>query len=230
MPDPASTPVFVMPDSYFDADIDRLTRLVGTCSRLSIPITSLPNCTRPPALIHSFLSSSTVASMFTRVVQHNDRLMPVTQKPTRFHSRAPPNITISDYLQRVTKYALLEPACLLLLLIYVDRICERNPGFTISSLTVHRFIITAATVACKCLCDAYCTNSHYAKVGGVSMHELNSLEVELLHMTGWHLVATQEQLLQYYFTLVRQDPALVLQSDLASATQPPQVHPPEDKQ
>ncbi|KAJ1720785.1 Pho80p cyclin [Coemansia erecta] len=196
MADPASTPAFVMPDSYFDADIERLTRLV--------------------------------ASMFTRVVQHNDRLMPVTQKPTRFHSRAPPNITISDYLQRVTKYALLEPACLLLLLIYVDRICERNPQFTISSLTVHRFIITAATVACKCLCDAYCTNSHYAKVGGVSMHELNSLEVEMLRMTGWHLVATQEQLLQYYFTLVRQDPTLVLQSDLdATATT---SNPPADQQ
>ncbi|KAJ2697032.1 Pho80p cyclin [Coemansia sp. IMI 203386] len=184
MADPARASVFVMPDSYFEADIVRLTRLV--------------------------------ANMFTRVVQHNDRLMTVSQKPTRFHSRAPPNITINDYLQRVTKYALLEPSCLLLLLIYVDRICERNPTFTISSLTVHRFIIAAATVACKTLCDAYCTNSHYAKVGGVSMHELNSLEVELLHMTGWHLIATQEQLVQYYYTLVRQDPTLVLQADIAA--------------
>ncbi|KAJ2721143.1 Pho80p cyclin [Coemansia sp. Benny D115] len=193
-----SPPVFVMPESYFDADIVRLTQLV--------------------------------ANMFTRVVQHNDRLMAVSQKPTRFHSRAPPNITINDYLQRITKYALLEPACILLILIYVDRICERNPSFTISSLTVHRFIISAATVACKCICDAYCTNGHYAKVGGVSMQELNSLEVELLHMTGWHLVATQEQLMQYYFTLVRQDPTMVLSTDVeaaaaaAAATKDPEQH------
>ncbi|KAJ2716289.1 Pho80p cyclin [Coemansia spiralis] len=159
-----------------------------------------------------------VANMFARVVQHNDRLAPVQQKPTRFHSRAPPNISVSDYMQRVTKYASLEPACLLIMLIYVDRICERNPTFTISSLTVHRFIITAATIACKVLCDAYCTNAHYAKVGGVSMPELNSLEVEILHMLGWHLVATQEQLEQYYLTLVRQDPHMVLQSDLVVAT------------
>ncbi|KAJ2622597.1 Pho80p cyclin, partial [Coemansia sp. RSA 1358] len=165
-----------MPDSYFSADIDRLTQLV--------------------------------ANMFTRVVQHNDRLPVVSQKPTRFHSRAPPNINIKDYVHRVAKYASLEPACLLILLIYVDRICERNPSFTISSLTVHRFLITAATVACKTLCDAYWTNSHYAKVGGVSMHELNSLEVELLRMMGWHLITTQEQLEQYYFTLVRQDSRL----------------------
>ncbi|KAJ1897045.1 Pho80p cyclin [Kickxella alabastrina] len=186
MENPTGTAVFVMPDSYFEADIVRLTRLV--------------------------------ANMFSRVVKHNDRLMAVTQTPTRFHSRAPPKINIDDYLQRISKYAMLEPACLLLILIYVDRICERNPTFTISSLTVHRFIITAATVACKSLCDAYCTNSHYAKVGGVSMHELNSLEVELLHMTGWHLVATQEQLLQYYFNLVRHDPTLVLQSDAVAET------------
>ncbi|KAJ2460812.1 Pho80p cyclin [Coemansia sp. RSA 2424] len=180
------SPVIVMPDSYYEADIERLTQLV--------------------------------ANMFSRVVQHNDRLpMGQQQKPTRFHSRAPPNITVNEYLQRVAKYGSLEPACLLLLLIYVDRICERNPSFTISSLTVHRFIITAATIACKTLCDAYCTNLHYAKVGGVSMQELNSLEVEILRMMGWHLVATQEQLEQYYFTLVRQDPLLVLHSELVAA-------------
>ncbi|KAJ2004886.1 Pho80p cyclin [Coemansia sp. RSA 2322] len=174
-----------MPDSYFEANIERLAQLV--------------------------------ANMFSRVVQHNDRLPTGQQKPTRFHSRAPPNITINDYLQRVAKYASLEPACLLILLIYVDRICERNPSFTISSLTVHRFIITATTIACKTICDAYCTNLHYAKVGGVSMQELNSLEVEILRMMGWHLVATQEQLEQYYFTLVRQDPQLMLQSEATSA-------------
>ncbi|KAJ2767776.1 Pho80p cyclin [Coemansia nantahalensis] len=176
--------LYVMPNAYNTADIERLTQLV--------------------------------ASMFSRVVQHNDRLPQTPQKPTRFHSRAPPNISVSDYMQRVTKYASLEPACLLIMLIYVDRICARNPTFTISSLTVHRFIITAATIACKVLCDAYCTNAHYAKVGGVSMPELNALEVEILHMLGWHLVATQEQLEQYYLTMVRQDPHMVLQSDLAA--------------
>ncbi|KAJ1732236.1 Pho80p cyclin [Coemansia sp. Benny D160-2] len=178
--------VSVMPTSYFDADIEELTRIV--------------------------------ANMFAQVVQHNDRLPLGAQKPTRFHSRAPPNISVIDYMRRITKYMSLEPACLLLLLIYVDRICERNPAFTISSLTVHRFLITAATVACKTLCDFYCTNLHYAKIGGVSMHELNSLEVELLRMMGWHLIATQEQLEQYYFTLVRQDPTLVLAADLAAAS------------
>ncbi|KAJ2161854.1 Pho80p cyclin [Coemansia sp. RSA 552] len=180
----------VLPDSYFSADIEALTRLVG--------------------------------GMFARVVAHNDRLALGTQKPTRFHSRAPPNISVGDYMERVAKYASLEPACLLIMLIYVDRICERNPAFTISSLTVHRFIITAATIACKTLCDAYCTNAHYAKVGGISMHELNSLEVEILRMMGWHLIATQEQLEQYYFTLVRQDAAMVLQSDLGAQSAPPE--------
>ncbi|KAJ1759517.1 Pho80p cyclin [Coemansia sp. RSA 1591] len=174
-------PITIMPDSYYTADFEKLTRLV--------------------------------ANMFARVVAHNDRLPLNSQKPTRFHSRAPPNISVDEYMQRVAKYASLEPACLLIMLIYVDRICERNPTFTISSLTVHRFIITAAVIACKTLCDAYCTNAHYAKVGGVSMHELNSLEVEILRMMGWHLVATQEQLEQYYFTLVRQDSGMVLHSD-----------------
>ncbi|KAJ1969859.1 Pho80p cyclin, partial [Dimargaris xerosporica] len=58
--------------------------------------------------------------------------------------------------------------------------CTAPSTFHISSLTVHRFLITATVVAAKTICDFYCKNSHYAKVGGITLHEMNSLELELL--------------------------------------------------
>jgi hypothetical protein len=145
--------------------------------------------------------------MLGRLISHND-LIPLSPSTlTRFHSRAPPNITLPDYLRRIVKYTSVEKACLLTLLIYIDRVCERQPQFTISSLTVHRFLITAITVSAKALCDSYCTNSHYAKVGGISTRELNSLELEFLRLIDWRLAASGSVLQQYYVNLIKQHPS-----------------------
>src|SRR4051812_24945554 len=76
--------------------------------------------------------SSSPADMLTRLISHND-LIPLTPSTlTRFHSRAPPSITVADYLRRIVKYTSAEKACLLIILIYIDRVCEYHPGFTIS--------------------------------------------------------------------------------------------------
>lgn len=144
--------------------------------------------------------------MLSRLITHND-LIPLTPSNiTRFHSRTPPNISLHDYLRRIVKYASVEKACLLILLIYIDRVCELHPQFTISSLTVHRFLITAVTVSSKSLCDAYCTNSHYAKVGGISTQELNALELEFLRLIDWNLASSGAILQQYYANLIQQHP------------------------
>ncbi|KAJ3157083.1 hypothetical protein HDU89_002493 [Geranomyces variabilis] len=119
-------------------------------------------------------------------------------------------IKLDDYLQRIVKFASVEPSVILLLLVYVDRICEINPTFTISSLTVHRFIIAAVTAGSKALSDIYCTNTYYARVGGISLQELNIMEMEFCKMIGWRLSCDIVLLQQYYANLVRTSPAFVL--------------------
>lgn len=42
-------------------------------------------------------------------------------------------------------------------------------------------------MASKALCDSFCTNSHYAKVGGIKLDELNLLERGLIAGLGWKL-------------------------------------------
>ncbi|KAJ1660758.1 Pho80p cyclin [Dispira simplex] len=91
---------------------------------------------------------------------------------------------------------------------------QPRPVFHISSLTIHRFLITATTVAAKAVCDFYCTNSHYARVGGISIQELNSLEVELLKNLRWEVTATFETLQQYYINLVRRHPQFEIEQHL----------------
>lgn len=156
--------------------------------------------------------------MLCRLTAHNDQIPLTSANLTRFHSRAPPQISVYDYLRRIVKYTSLERACLLVILIYIDRVCERVRTFTISSLTVHRFIIASVTLAAKAVCDSYCTNSHYAKVGGLSTQELNTLEVEFLGLIEWRVAVEGTVMQRYYVNLVRQHSRFEIEEPPLSTT------------
>ncbi|GAA5963352.1 hypothetical protein JCM3765_006993 [Sporobolomyces pararoseus] len=147
-----------------------------------------------------------IASMLDRLIEHNDRIPLTPNSLTRFHSRAPPSIGVRDYLLRIAKYTNVEPCCLLILLPYVDKVCARMNTFTISSLTVHRFIIAAVSVGSKALSDAFCTNGRYSRVGGVSVVEMNLLEKEFCEAIDWRLTTSGSVLAHYYTSLVRSHP------------------------
>ncbi|SPO22258.1 related to PHO80 - cyclin [Ustilago trichophora] len=144
-----------------------------------------------------------VVDMLVKLTEHNDSLPLHPSALTRFHSRATPNISLSAYLRRIAKYTSVEKCCILILLVYIDRVCERLQGFTICGLTVHRFICAAILCASKALCDAFNTNEHYAKVGGISLAEINLLEKEFLQIIDWHLICSGSVLQHYYASLVR---------------------------
>ncbi|KAH6914191.1 cyclin-dependent protein kinase regulator Pho80 [Coprinopsis sp. MPI-PUGE-AT-0042] len=115
----------------------------------------------------------------------------------------PPSITVLDYLKRIVRFTNVEKSCLFLILVYIDQICARKPLFTFSSLTAHRFIIVSITVASKGLCDVFSPNKFYARVGGIPVTELNTLEREFLSMIEWRLMSTRHVLQEYYVNLVR---------------------------
>jgi hypothetical protein len=109
---------------------------------------------------------------------------------------------IHDNRQCWRTYPFKQKTCLLLILHYIDQICAREPTFTISSLTVHRFIISAVSLSSKSHCDSFCTNAHYARVGGLAPAELSRLERAFLAAIDWRLACTREVLQLYYVNLV----------------------------
>lgn len=135
-------------------------------------------------------------------------------------SRAPPGISIHDYLQRLATHATLSPPILLSMVYYIDRICALYPAFVISSLTVHRFLIASATVASKGLSDSFWTNATYARVGGISLRELALLEMEFLVRVQWRIVPKPEVLVDYYRSLIERSDGYVLESPSASLRSP----------
>jgi hypothetical protein len=118
-----------------------------------------------------------------------------------------------DYLNRLAKHATLTPPLLLSMVYYIDRLCAMYPEFTINTLTVHRFLITAATVAAKGLSDAFWNNSTYARVGGIRVAELKLLETEFLYRVDWRIIPNPEVLVAYYRGLVDRCPGFELEHE-----------------
>lgn len=155
-----------------------------------------------------------IANMLAELIETNDALAMRSGHLTRFHSRTAPGISVLDYLHRLAKHATLTPPLLLSMVYYIDRLCALYPDFTINTLTVHRFLITAATVAAKGLSDSFWNNSTYARVGGVRVAELKLLELDFLTRVDWKIVPDPDVLVAYYRGLVQRSPAYALEDEV----------------
>eukprot|EP01018_Ginkgo_biloba_P020088 Gb_39399 [translate_table: standard] len=161
----------------------------------------------------------------------------IPQKLTVFHGLRAPSIGIKSYLERIFKYANCSPSCFVVAYAYIDRfIHQKHMNLAITSLNVHRLLITSIMVAAKFLDDAhfdefyeftiwlpdfdlflailtvqfshlsasslrlfshleclrYYNNAYYAKVGGVTTLEMNTLELEFLFRLGFRMHITDK--------------------------------------
>ncbi len=117
--------------------------------------------------------------------------------PTKFDSAYTPTVTVPLYLRRIYAHAKCSDACFVVALIYIDRIIAMH-SFRVTSLNVHRIFLSAILLAAKFLDDVYYNNSFYAKIGGIPLQELNSLELEFLRLTRFDLHVSEHQYGAYH--------------------------------
>ena len=125
-------------------------------------------------------------------------------KRTIFYSKLIPEISIQSYLDRIIKYSNLETSTIIMTLIYIDRICEYN-SLLITKHNVHRMLLSAMIVSIKVNEDDLFSNSFYAKVGGVSLQELNKLEQGFLSLIRFRLYIDINLFNKYQNTLLKYD-------------------------
>ena len=102
-----------------------------------------------------------------------------------FKQKAPPEITLQEYLMRITNYMSLEPTALLSGVIYYTKISTHHESFYLSTRSVHRFLIASIALASKALGDCFYSNLYTAKVGGIEAIDLSRMELHLAELLGW---------------------------------------------
>jgi len=88
-------------------------------------------------------------------------------------------------------------------MIYIDRLVRKLPDVVVTPLSVHRLLLISTVVAAKFNDDVFYTSAYYAKVGGVSVQEMNKLEARFVQMLDWNLHVHPEEYRIYEDALLR---------------------------
>ncbi|XP_057497751.1 cyclin-P3-1-like [Actinidia eriantha] len=146
---------------------------------------------------------SLLASVLEKTIQKNERSIKASKRKeviTVFHGSKAPALSIRQYIERIFKYSSCSPSCFVVAYIYLDRFIQQR-GAYLTSLNVHRLLITSVMLAAKFLDDEYYNNEHYARVGGVSTAEMNKLELDFLFSIDFKLFASVETFNSYCSSL-----------------------------
>ncbi|CAK0824010.1 unnamed protein product [Prorocentrum cordatum] len=107
---------------------------------------------------------------------------------TPFHCKFPPSIGVGEYLARLCHHTRCSSGCLVVSLLYIDRLIKRHPAYVVvSPLSCHRLMLISIAIAVKFHDDTYYSNAFYAKAGGVQLKEFNALERKFLQLIEWNL-------------------------------------------
>ncbi|XP_073155119.1 cyclin-P3-1 [Henckelia pumila] len=146
-------------------------------------------------------------SMFLeRSIHKNERILETNQVKdviTIFHGLRAPSLSIQQYIDRIFKYSSCSPSCFVIAHIYVDRYIQRTNA-RLTSLNIHRLLITSVMVAAKFMDDAFFNNAYYARVGGVSTTEMNKLERRFLFSVDFRLYVSVQTFGKYCSVLKKE--------------------------
>ena len=112
-----------------------------------------------------------------------------------------PTMSIKDYLLRLSQFANISESTIILILIYIDRICKIN-NFHLNFRNIYKLIISSMIIAVKYNEDHYYSKEVYAKLGGVTMKELNYLEFQFLILIKFSLFVEKDLYDKYYDNLI----------------------------
>eukprot|EP01065_Artemidia_motanka_P042964 TRINITY_DN5860_c0_g1_i1.p1 TRINITY_DN5860_c0_g1~~TRINITY_DN5860_c0_g1_i1.p1 ORF type:complete len:218 (+),score=38.65 TRINITY_DN5860_c0_g1_i1:347-1000(+) len=116
--------------------------------------------------------------------------------PSVFDATSPPPVSLSDFLVRLCKHAHCSPQVWVCTLVNADRMLQKS-RLAFTPLNVHRLFLSSFVVTAKFLDDISYGNKWYSDVAGISVQELNILEMCFLKKIDFNLCTKQEQVDRY---------------------------------
>jgi len=138
-----------------------------------------------------------ISDLLTDICDQSKKETNLFYKPLKcFYSKIIPLISIKDYLEHLYKYIKLNSSTMILILIYIDRICNIHKC-KLSFYNIHKLILGSMIVAIKYNEDENYSLKFYAKIGGVTLGEICNLEYNFLSLINYNLFVN-DNLFQKY--------------------------------
>ena len=139
-----------------------------------------------------------ISELLTNICDENTKDIKNEKNPfiKSFVSKNIPTISIKDYLERLSKYSKINSSTILLILIYIDRLCNIYK-FKLSYFNIHKLILASMIIAVKYNEDDRYSIKFYAKLGGITKTELCSLEYNFISLLNFNLFVSEELYKKY---------------------------------
>ncbi|KAJ3441582.1 protein cnppd1 [Anaeramoeba flamelloides] len=131
---------------------------------------------------------------------------------TLFFSPDIPIIPIKSYLYRIAKFSPCSHECFVVAIEFVRRILEMNTSLKVNQQNIHRFFFASILVSTKFCDDKFYDNNYYSQVAGLSVGEVNALELEFLFLIDFSLRFDQDDYNKVLYSLQTQDFSILIQN------------------
>ena len=147
------------------------------------------NKSKEKTINESFLNKMNL--ILEMVIEENNKLSNYhdilkKQRNMPFTSKYIPSINLKKYLERILYYTEAEESTFIIALIYIDRIGNFS-NVILTSYNVHKFFFVSVLMAIKYNEDIIYNFNYYSLISGISINELQQLEIEFLILLKFKL-------------------------------------------
>jgi len=145
---------------------------------------------------------SIISEILTEISSQNTEVEFNPEDP--FSRQNPSKVTLQYFFGRIRRYSQLEKSTLIIILIYIDRVCITS-GIILNPHNIHRLILGCLILAIKYNEDVYYNNEYYAKIGGVPLDEINTLEYKSFELIDQNLFISDDIFEKYLAYITHYD-------------------------
>ena len=143
-----------------------------------------------------------ISEILTEISSQNTEVEFNPEDP--FSRQNPSKVTLQYFFGRIRRYSQIEKSTLIIILIYIDRVCITS-GIILNPHNIHRLILGCLILAIKYNEDVYYNNEYYAKIGGVPLDEINTLEYKSFELIEQNLFISDDIFEKYLAYITHYD-------------------------
>ena len=154
------------------------------------------------SILKSHKLESIISEILTEISSQNTEVEFNPEDP--FSRQNPSKVTLQYFFGRIRRYSQIEKSTLIIILIYIDRVCITS-GIILNPHNIHRIILGCLILAIKYNEDVYYNNEYYAKIGGVPLDEINTLEYKSFELIEQNLFISDDIFEKYLAYIIHYD-------------------------
>ena len=130
---------------------------------------------------------SSIANNLTElIIENQQNIKDENIKRDAFYLTHEPLCSLEYYIKHLVKYTRMEISSLILGIIYIDKMCEKQK-YVLSFNNINRLILAACLLSIKFNEDSSFSNVVFARIGGVNVEVLNKLEYDFYVLLDFSL-------------------------------------------